>query len=183
MRLLGMVENGIYIDDCEGLQPDIISQYYGTHGDIQSREGGETGAGSLLDEDIPILGPDVEVDKDDWQEFGEDIEAAQATNFHHDAVGVPKHADPFIGEHKHYAFQSALAYSQEHGMIPSGYGLLHSEWDEDSYPSFEILRSGQHGGKELRIAMPDFIWRPRAELWGQALDILNHLKHIRGSTE
>ena len=65
-----MVENGIYIDDCEGLHPDIISRYYGTHGDIQSREDGDTGAGNLLDEDIPTVGPDVEIDKDDWQELG-----------------------------------------------------------------------------------------------------------------
>jgi len=73
----------------------------------------------------------------------QEVYFAQATNFHHDAVGVPKHADPFTGKHEHYAFQSALAYSQEHGMVPSGYGLLHSEWDKDSYPSFEILQSGQ----------------------------------------
>ena len=60
---------------------------------------------------------------------------------------------------------------------------LTGEWEEDLYPSFEILRSGRRGGKELHIAMPDFIWRPREELWGQALDILNRLKHIRGGTE
>ncbi|KAK6981346.1 hypothetical protein R3P38DRAFT_2396312, partial [Favolaschia claudopus] len=43
------------------------------------------------------------------------------------------------------------------------------EWEGEMYPAFEIIKSGRKGSKELRVALPDSIWRPRAELWGRAL--------------
>jgi hypothetical protein len=56
--------------------------------------------------------------------------------------------------------------------------LIPDEWEDNEYPSVEIIRSGRRGGKELRVALPDFVWRPRAELWGQALDILSRITYM-----
>jgi hypothetical protein len=54
---------------------------------------------------------------------------------------------------------------------------LPEEWEDGEYPSYEIIRSGKRTGRGLRVALPDFIWRRRAELWGQALDIVNRLTY------
>ncbi|KAF8131305.1 hypothetical protein K438DRAFT_839544 [Mycena galopus ATCC 62051] len=63
-------------------------------------------------------------------------------------------------------FYDSLEVAIQQEIVPSGYGLLEDEWDEDGYPSFEILKSGCRGGKQLQIAPPDGIWRPRAETLG-----------------
>ncbi|KAJ7728945.1 hypothetical protein DFH07DRAFT_757038, partial [Mycena maculata] len=107
----------------------------------------------------------------------EQVADAHESNFHHDAVSVPKHANPFSGEAVQ-VFEDALEQVCAANILPAGYGLLEDEWDDGTYPSFEILKSGQRGRKELRIALPDFIWRPRAILWGQALDVLNQVNYI-----
>ncbi|KAK7029110.1 hypothetical protein R3P38DRAFT_2368283, partial [Favolaschia claudopus] len=54
-----------------------------------------------------------------------------------------------------------------------GYGLLREEWEGEIYPAFEIIKSGRKGSKELRVALPDSIWRPRAELLGRALAFMD----------
>ncbi|KAJ7577912.1 hypothetical protein C8J56DRAFT_710462, partial [Mycena floridula] len=60
----------------------------------------------------------------------------------------------------------------ESGYIPESYNLRPEEWDEDGYPAFEIIRTGRTSTKELRVSLPDEIWRPRALQWVQALDIM-----------
>jgi hypothetical protein len=176
---MGQVAHGVYVDDCEGIHPDVIDQYYGVHGTATERAPGETGAGHLPDEDVPTVEHGtMEMDEDDWQDLEDGITAAQASNFHHEPVAVPKHANPFADEHDMQLFQSALVKAHELNVVPSGYGLLPIEWDDDSYPTYEIIRTGRRGVKELRVALPDFIWRPRAESWGRALDILYHIIHL-----
>ncbi|KAJ7730649.1 hypothetical protein B0H14DRAFT_2409566, partial [Mycena olivaceomarginata] len=176
MFFLGQTRDGVYIDDCAGVHPNVVSQYYGVHGPVREPAAGETGAGQLNDEAIPQVAADQELDEDDWEDLEERIEGAHAANFHHEAVAVPKHANPFSGEAAQ-VFEAAFEQVQAANVIPGGYGLLEEEWEDAGYPSFEILKSGR-SKKELRIALPDFIWRPRAILWGQALDVLNQVNYI-----
>ncbi|KAJ7508218.1 hypothetical protein B0H11DRAFT_1704667, partial [Mycena galericulata] len=179
--MFGSAGYGVYVDDCEGVHPDVISRYYGVHGPVQlsvrERLAGQTGAGQLVDETIPDVDPEQELDEDDWADLEEQVADAHESNFHHDAVSVPKHANPFSGEASR-VFEDALEQVCAANILPAGYGLLEDEWDDGAYPSFEILKSGRRGRKELRIALPDFIWRPRAILWGQALDVLNQVNYI-----
>lgn len=103
------------------------------------------------------------------------IEEAHAENFHHEAVAVPKHANPFPDNESMTLFYDALEAAIHQGIVPSGYGLRPEEWGEEGYPSVEILKSGRRGGRQLRIPLPDGIWRPRAEQWGRALAILDQI--------
>lgn len=192
---MGQVEHGMYTeDDCIGVHPDVIDQYYGTSGTPLRRRRGQTGAGHPPDEE-----PDEDDNDPDWQDADDDsdsesdeesehsgghqdlehrISAHHQSEFHHEPVGVPKHANPFGTPELQDAFDTAFEALQSSGQVPLGYGVLPEEWDEEGYPSFEILRSGRRGGKELRVALPDFIWRPRAELWVQALAVMNHTLNI-----
>ncbi|KAJ6456213.1 hypothetical protein C8R47DRAFT_1248997, partial [Mycena vitilis] len=178
MFLLGQVQDGMYPDDCQDVHPDIIEQYYGIHGAPARRAPGETGAGQLDDEDIPSRDPDSsDLDDDVWQDIVEDVESAHAANFHHAPVPVPKHANPFSDEGM-AVFELTLERAERRGLVPAGYGLLEEEWEDGSYPAYEILRSGRKGSKELRVALPDVLWRARAEMWGRGLDILDRLTEL-----
>lgn len=175
MFLLGQLENGVYVDDCEGVHPDIIRELYGVHGAPVERGPGETGAGQLDDEEVAALDVEgLELDEEDWEDMVEDLEAANANHFHHEPVAVPKHKSPFNGDALEL-FNTTLAEADRLQIIPPGYGLLQAEWEAEMYPAFEILRSGRKGSKELRVALPDSVWHPRAELWGHALAILDQL--------
>ncbi|KAJ7639839.1 hypothetical protein DFH06DRAFT_1001626 [Mycena polygramma] len=147
------------------------------HGPVRDRAAGQTGAGQLEDEAISQVEEDQELDEDDWVDLEEQIADAHEANFHHEPVAVPKHANPFSGEAAQ-VFKDAFKRVKAAGIVPGGYGLCEEEWEDGAYPSFEILKSGRRGKKELRIALPDFIWRPRAILWGQALDVLNQVNYI-----
>ncbi|KAJ7732233.1 hypothetical protein DFH07DRAFT_755339, partial [Mycena maculata] len=177
MCFLGQVKDGIYVDEVAGIHPDVLNQYYGVHGPEVQRRPGETGAGQLPDEDVPA--PDLgDMDELDWEDLDDRVEAAQESNFHHEAVAVPKYANPFTSDETLHTFHQALAIADAQGVVPEGYGLLPDEWEDGTYPSFETLKSGRRGGKELQVPLPDFIWRPRAEMWGRGLEILNQLTYI-----
>ncbi|KAJ7171624.1 hypothetical protein C8R43DRAFT_874419, partial [Mycena crocata] len=182
MCFVGQVEHGVYVDDCEGVHPDVINRYYGVHGPELQRGPGQTGAGQLNDEEISSPPSDrLSEDSDDLDNNNDDlerqIEEVHAHNFHHEAVPVPKHANPFDDEDSMNLFYDALEASIQQNVVPAGYGLLPTEWDDDGYPAFEILKSGRRGKKELRVALPDAIWRPRAEMWGRALAILDQIRY------
>jgi hypothetical protein len=178
MCFMGQVRDGVYVDDCDGVHPSVIHRYYGTHGAELQRAPGQTGAGQLDDEAISAP-PSVSSDKSDEREdLEEQIADAHAENFHHEAVAVPKHANPFDDEESMRLFYDSLEAAIQEALVPSGYGLLPEEWGEDGYPSFEILKSGRRGAKQLRIALPDDIWRPRAEMWGRALAILDQITYF-----
>lgn len=177
MCLLGQVQDGMYVDEHQGVHPDVLNQYYGVHGPRTERGPGETGAGQLPDEEVPGNPILEDMDDEDWDDLDDRVEMAHADNFHHDPVPVPKHANPFDDEMLQ-TFHQVRSVAEAQGVVPEGYGLLPTEWEGEGYPAYEILKSGRRGGKELRIALPDFIWRPRAEMWGRALDILNQLNYI-----
>ncbi|KAG2097403.1 hypothetical protein BD769DRAFT_1369076, partial [Suillus cothurnatus] len=200
MRLMGQHEHGLYVDDCEGIHPDIIRQYYGTAGKPIHRAPYQTGAGHPLDEIYSASGStdgesddeeteeeweDInnseDVDTEDMQELPQLIAADHDGHFHHKPVCVPKHASPFSSVTLQDTFHQALAQVQEAKHIPDGFSVLPHEWDDDEYPSHEIIRSGRQGTKELQIPLPDFIWQPRAIKWCQALDVMFRLLDLAGS--
>ncbi|KAJ7851392.1 hypothetical protein B0H14DRAFT_3451359 [Mycena olivaceomarginata] len=149
---MGQLQHGVYVDDCEGTDPTVIRRYYGIHGPERSRAQGQTGTGQLNDEDIPAPSSDS-------------------------TVSVPKHANPFDDDDTMGLFCDVLETAIREDIVPPGYGLLPEEWDEEGYPAFEILKSGRRGSKQLRIVLPDDIWRPRAETWGRALAILEQMSY------
>lgn len=51
MHFLGRITEGEYADDCHGIHPDTIQQYYGTSGEPINRFQHQTGAGNSLDSD------------------------------------------------------------------------------------------------------------------------------------
>ena len=67
MRFLGMTENGIYIDDCDGLLVEDIEELYGVEGDELHRRPSQTGAGHASDENTSDSGS--EPDDDDWEDI------------------------------------------------------------------------------------------------------------------
>ncbi|KAJ7633268.1 hypothetical protein FB45DRAFT_745214 [Roridomyces roridus] len=181
MMLIGQVKDGMYVDDYEDVHPSVLQQYYGAHGAASRRLPGHTGAGQLPDEDVPTPPQNDEDSDPDSSDSEDELEAqiaeAHADNFHHEPVAVPKHAEPFNHDAMQ-VFHAALEEANTNAYIFPGYGLLPAEWEDGVYPSFEILKSGRRGGKQLRVALPDSIWRPRAELWGRALAILDNVKYM-----
>jgi hypothetical protein len=141
-----------------------------TLGQVHGYHGWHSGAGHPPDEE-----PGVDFDDLQWEDIEDQVATEQESNFHHEAAAVPDHASPFKHAEDLQIFQQALDEVTELGIIPAGYGLLPDEWDDGEYPSYEVIRSGKRSGKGLHVILPDFIWRGRAEFWGQALDIMNRL--------
>ncbi|KAJ6624168.1 hypothetical protein B0H10DRAFT_1785093, partial [Mycena sp. CBHHK59/15] len=183
MLFIGQVQDGVYVYDYEDVHPSVLNRYYGVHGPEARRVSGQTGAGQLEDEDIPMPSGSEEPDSEESEHESDNtlsaqIEEALANNFHHEPVPVPKHTNPFSDDATMQLFHDALSAANETGLVPPGYGLLPDEWEDGVYLTYEILRSGRRGTKELRIALPDSIWRPRAEMWGRGLAILNQLNYM-----
>ncbi|KAJ7588266.1 hypothetical protein C8J56DRAFT_786004, partial [Mycena floridula] len=80
----------------------------------------------------------------------------------HKPVKVPKHRCPFDMPESLQIFEDTLHQATTNDLIPDGYGLTPEEWDEDRYP-------------ELWISLAFAVWKPRADMWGQALYIMNSL--------
>ncbi|KAH7919743.1 hypothetical protein BV22DRAFT_1022427, partial [Leucogyrophana mollusca] len=170
MRFMGQTQHGLYNDDCAGIDPTVINERFGVHGPEIHRHPAQTGAGHASDE---------EEDDEDTENVGEEAAHLEAdANSHHEPVSVPKHANPFPNDQYEQAFKTALATVVRRDMIPMGYGILQDEWDDDSYPSMEVIRSGRRRGKELRVGLPITKWLPKAVRWCQALDILNRLQFM-----
>ena len=98
----------------------------------------------------------------------------------HEAVPVPDHNFPF-DDNELILFTKALQNLQEGGELPSGYGLCPEEWDYLGYFALGTIHAGRRGRKELQIALPDHIWRPRAERWGIALYLMNQIMYSSSS--
>ncbi|KAG5220185.1 Integrase catalytic domain-containing protein [Salix suchowensis] len=75
--------------------------------------------------------------------------ASAETTVRHKPVKVPHSVCPFDKAGRQL-FETAVSVAQEHNFVPAGYGVLLDEWDDDGYPSEEIITSGKKGGKELR---------------------------------
>lgn len=174
MRFLGMTEGGVYTnDEFEGIHPDVLQQYYGTTQNGVHRQSHQTGAGNPVEENDPdVSGPEEE---DPVNDLGARIAQDQEHHIRHDPIPVPDHASPF-GELEHI-FRTGLQELEESGYIPDGYGIREDEWEDGEYPSFEILKTGRKR-KELRVSLPDHIWRRRAQKWVRGLDAMRGMMQI-----
>ncbi|KAJ7646936.1 hypothetical protein FB45DRAFT_974803 [Roridomyces roridus] len=169
------VQNGMYVDEHDKVHPSILERYYGVHGAESQRDPDQTGAGQLDDEEVPQ--PDYEQTGYDSDELDEQVEEAHSGNFHPEPVVTPKHDCPFSDEETLELFKETFVAAEEAEIVPGGYGLLPDEWADGTYPAYEVLKSGRRSGRQLRIALPDAVWRPRAEMWGRGLSILNQINY------
>ncbi|KAH7919859.1 hypothetical protein BV22DRAFT_1022259, partial [Leucogyrophana mollusca] len=162
MRLVGQAMLGVYHDDCHGVHPDTINQYYGAHGKEIARRYNQTGAGH----------PDDEAEDDVHDGLAAQIEEDQQQHVRHDGVEVPENGNPFQSDNDEARFFSVLTRVVEEDITPEGYGLLPEERQEEDGSTVEILRLGRRGGKQIHISLAHPIWHQRAKLWCQALSVL-----------
>lgn len=182
---LGQLEHGIY-EDCKGVHPNLEEsdeEYEPWHGiggtaleaDEEEEWHGIAGDGEEVFEQWYGVNGDLE-DFPDYAALVNSIGEEDNREFNQEPIEVPKHADPFEDEALRDIFQRSLARLQATGDIPLGYGAHPTEWDDDTgYPSFGVIQTGLSGRKELRIALPDSIWRPRSIQWVQGLYLMDQL--------
>src|SRR6267154_1080662 len=115
MRLMGQLAHGLYTDDCEGVHPDIIRQYYGTTGQPIHRAPHQTDAGHASDKEYSDPDSDTEESgngtsgdeefagdgsEEEWEDIDQDeenlqdipqlIAADHSAYFHDKPIYVPK---------------------------------------------------------------------------------------------
>ncbi|KAG2088635.1 hypothetical protein BD769DRAFT_1309248, partial [Suillus cothurnatus] len=91
LTFLGHLQFGIYRDDCEGVHPDVINEYYGVHGHMRTRQRHQTGAGHPADEEDS----DSDSDDEDPNTMVQAINNQQRHQIRHKAIGVPSQQNPF----------------------------------------------------------------------------------------
>ncbi|KAI0695885.1 hypothetical protein BC835DRAFT_1272659, partial [Cytidiella melzeri] len=170
---IGQTKHGVYIDDLTNVHPDIIAKYYGVHGRLTHRTPGQTGAGHPSDEDTDDDNPDSP--RPGITQLEAAVEQNHGHNFNHEAVNVPQSETPFATRESEQVFRAALVIIQDSQVVPGGYGLLPDEWEDNTYPTLEVLRSGRRGRREITVSLAENIWRPRAELWARAIELLVQL--------
>jgi hypothetical protein len=175
-----IIRYGIYVntdppDDCAGLTIEEIMKGYGIHGEIRRCGDGKTGAGQAQEDPVDVVNVDnVQDDNQDDSMVGSN-DITFNDKFTAPPVRVPRVVNPFTNiPQLHQVFMDTFKQAEGHGIIPEGYGIQPSEWEYGAYPSFYHIRSGKKG-RELRVELPDLIWRPRTEMWVRALDIYNNL--------
>ncbi|KAJ3759422.1 hypothetical protein EV360DRAFT_94143 [Lentinula raphanica] len=183
-HLLGMIQHGIYTDDCEGIDSASIAEFYGTTQDTPPRPSGHTGAGYL--DDDPYNGSDENDDNSSSSESDTDSEldeveqqieaVGEASNaqFLSKSINPPRAMCPFIGDELD-TFDTTLSAAVEANIMPYGYGICPEEWKDDHYPAVEVIRTGRKGGKELAVRLPNFIWQPRGHFWVLGLSIMDRI--------
>ncbi|KAG6819028.1 hypothetical protein H0H93_016122 [Arthromyces matolae] len=189
MRLTGQVAHGVYVDDCEGLDPAEIAAAYGVFGSVRDRSLTETGAGALPedvlfeeeadgDEETGIVNDDND-DDEGWEDAEMDdlLGSQYSKQFISTSVKVPRCSSPF-NETQMATFETALQQVIQAGVIPQGYGIHPEEWIDGDYPSVTVIPGRRRGKKDLQVSLPDHIWRPRSILWVQGLDVMRHLTYI-----
>lgn len=168
MFFLGQVEHGAYIDEYSGINPDVLQEYYGVEGRTIQRLPGQSGAGHPDDENEEEEGNGEAMDID-IEDLPDRIAQDLEHNFNHEAVKTPKHRNPFKSDLAEEAFTDEILKMTTNEEVPRGYGMRRDEWEEGDYPTYEVIRTGRRGRKELCVDLPDDIWRPRAMLWVRAL--------------
>ncbi|KAJ7679330.1 hypothetical protein DFH06DRAFT_974840, partial [Mycena polygramma] len=167
MRFLGQLTDGVYdeVDPMAGVDPDVINRYYGVEGTQRIQRRGQTGAGHPEDE-----GDD---DDQDWidEDLADAVENDLAHNIRHPAIKVARHRNPFRSRQIENGFFAGLQDIVRHGIVPEGFGVLETEWEDGDYPAVEAINPGTRG-REIIVALPREIWLPRAILFAQALDAM-----------
>ncbi|KAG1719498.1 uncharacterized protein EDB91DRAFT_1240573 [Suillus paluster] len=170
LRFLGHLQFGIYRDDCEGVHPDVINEYYGVHGHTTTRQRHQTGAGHPADEEDS----DSDSDGEHPSTMVQAINNQQRHQIRHEAISVPSQQNPFVDDATRQQFSATLDEVIANDITPNNCRLTLDEWDGDEYPTFETITFGQRGSKELHVSLAEPIWFNRAKLWCQALLVLSY---------
>lgn len=132
------------------------------------RKPGPAGAGNPPDEQEDDAAPTGNV------ALADQIAQDQNPQIRHEEIEVPDHRNPFADDPVSESnFFEVLARVVEAEIVPAGYSLLPEEWEEDGYPDIEILTAGKQGETKIRMSLANPIWKQRAELWVQALNVLS----------
>lgn len=157
MRLLGQLEEGVYIDDLEDVPPEELAEYYGVDRDADEPEqryehhnGDEDGDGDFNEDNGEDSGPNV-----------------------------PQSLYPFPDAESENLFHTALDHVRQDGIIPAGYNLLPHELQEGTYPTAEIIHAGRRGRREITVGLTHELWYPRAVQWVQAVDVLTRVLDLQ----
>lgn len=112
-----------------------------------------------------------------WSAFKQTLGAEYAANFLPKTVAAPKAVSPFtdIGG---TVFAETSATVHQNDFLPQGFGVQPEEWSGSEYPGYENLRVGKWGKKDIFVALPDAIWRSRAEFWVQGLHTLQTMMYM-----
>ncbi|KAJ3722569.1 hypothetical protein C8R42DRAFT_580065 [Lentinula raphanica] len=155
MRLLGQLRNGIYRDVDNAVHPDIL-RYYGA----DRMEDAEEARKLVMD----------------------NIRAEQQANYYHEPIAVPKHQSPFLGfPQEADLFGRIMEGLERSDWVPTDYFLTPEEWEDDGYPSFEMILHGKRGKRELQVSLPHHIWFPRALQWTRSLHTMDYILDLRVS--
>ncbi|KAG1847639.1 hypothetical protein DFJ58DRAFT_663184, partial [Suillus subalutaceus] len=156
LHFLGQMQFGVYRDDCEGVHPDVIEEYYGVHGPTMTRRQHQSGAGHPIDEE--------ESDNEE-----EPLNMVQAINnqqrhqIHHKAISVPSQINPFTNDETRWQFSATLIEVIAKDITPCDCRLAANEWEGDEYPIFEAIPVGQQGLKELHVSLAELSWFNQGE--------------------
>jgi len=172
MRFLGQTESGVYFhDEFDGVRPSTFEKYYGTTRQRVHHAPHQTGAGNPPEEE------DSENEgEDDYEGLEDRVAADQQHHIQHEPSDVPMTECPF-NEEMETIFYAGLTEAERIGLLPADYGVQQEEWEDGEYPTFEHIKTGQKR-KEIRVSLPDVIWRRRAERWVRGLDCMLQLLYL-----
>ena len=132
LHFLRQTQLGIYNeDDCEGVHPDTIQEYYGTTQNHIERQTGQTGAGH----------PPEELD-DNCVEINliNNVVQGQDSNIRHDSIPTTNHETPPMPPENLTLFSNCLAALQYHNQDD----LLRLVADEHfMWDPMEVMRVGR----------------------------------------
>lgn len=173
---------GVYNeDDCEGIHPNAIQEYYGTTRGRVHRGTGQTGAGHPPEEhDDDYADNHTDIDTDNGHNSDCDMETglvdkvvqAQDSDIRHDSIPTADHEAPLMSPKHLVLFSNCLtALRNDQG------DLLHSMADHPLvWDPVEMIRVGHRRQKELVISLEDVAWEKRALVWLAALRLLDSLQ-------
>ncbi|KAF4584655.1 hypothetical protein EYR40_004642 [Pleurotus pulmonarius] len=179
LHLTGRLQHGEYHDDCDDIPPEEITAAYGVNSaetPSDPVQNDHLGHNSDEEADIEANGSDDE-EQHTWSAFEETLGAEYAANFLPKTVAAPKAVSPFT-ENGGTVFAETLATIHRNHFLPQGFGIRPEEWSSSEYPGYENLRVGKRGKKDIFVALPDAIWRPRAEFWVQGLHTLQTMLYM-----
>ncbi|KIK77899.1 hypothetical protein PAXRUDRAFT_165463, partial [Paxillus rubicundulus Ve08.2h10] len=131
---LGQTTFGLYHNDCDGIHPDVIEEYYSTNSPPLTHQSHQSGAGHPIDEENNGDGADVGV-----------IEAfvnQQWQHAHHEVVSVPSTGSPFINHESEEEFYTMLHCIIAQNITPNSFILTPDKWEDTQYPIYETIYVG-----------------------------------------
>jgi hypothetical protein len=155
LRFLGQLKHGIYENGHKGIHSDTLTRY---GNQMQSSE----------------TGPDQEYEID--EEIVQGINREQQHHIRHEGIGVPRHHNPFTDKKEETQFFEVFAKVVEEDIEPVGYGLHSDEWENGEYPLLEFIKVGKRAAKQIQVSLEDPLWKSRAVLWVQGLNVLSYFR-------